>query len=469
MNRSQVSHDVLSWKPVRRMLLWSGFPVVFQAMALVVVVALAVNGFGIGQGMKGEDLMTLRKTNLTTLVVWGLWWPAMIAVALLLGRAWCTVCPMELANRAGDAVARRIGWPRARLGGFLRAGWLIVVIYLVLQLLVAGCSIHRVPHYTSLFIFVLVGGALVTGLLFRDPRSFCQAFCPAGALLSVYGRYTPLQLEARDPSVCDACTTKDCVRPEHRDRFDKRSCPSHLTPFRREPSDGCVLCLQCAKVCPHGNMGLGLAAANAPIRRRTMLRPFEAAFVMIALGFVAHEVIGEVKWLDGLFHAVPLWLNARVPSVPFGWWEAFWFLGLFPLIVWSAISAIGYLAGHRGGLKSLLLAAATGAAPVVAVAHLAKAAAKVSAWGGFLPLAVHDPNGLETFRAITEKTLASPSGWLGLSLVGWPMLFGTLLIAWRALAWARHVPGNSLPAARTALAVTFLLFTSVLTIWAWGA
>jgi polyferredoxin len=443
------------------------FPVALQAVGLVGVLGLALNGLGIGADMKANELMTLRKTNLTTLVIWGLWWPAMIAAALAFGRAWCTVCPMEMVNRAADALARKIGWPRARLGKFLRAGWLIVVLYLVLQILVAGISVHRVPHYTSLFLLALVGGALITGLVFRESRSFCRAFCPAGALLSVYGRYTPLQLEIRDPSVCEACRTKDCVRAENRDRFDKRSCPSLLTPFRREPSDGCVLCLQCAKVCPHANLGVGLVMSEAPVRRKSLLRPFEAAFVMVALGFVAHEVIGEVKWLDGFFHAVPKWLSGFQPSVPFGWLEALWFLVLFPLAVWAGIAGLGFLMGHRGGLRALLLAAATGAAPVVAVAHLAKAAAKVAAWGGYLPLAVRDPQGIETFHRIAAHTLTAPGGILGLSMVGWAMLGLTLIMAWKAWTWARHVPAESTIAAKSGLAGAALLFGTVLTIWVW--
>ncbi|HLA38668.1 MAG TPA: 4Fe-4S binding protein, partial [Candidatus Glassbacteria bacterium] len=83
------------------------FPVALQALALVAVAWLALNGVGIGAGMKTEELLTLRKTNITTLVVWGLWWPAMITVALAFGRAWCTVCPLELVNRAGEAIARK--------------------------------------------------------------------------------------------------------------------------------------------------------------------------------------------------------------------------------------------------------------------------------------------------------------------------------------------------------------------------
>ena len=467
INKSRIKLDILAWKPVRSVLMLPVFPVALQALALVAVAWLALNGVGIGAGMKTEELLTLRKTNITTLVVWGLWWPAMITVALAFGRAWCTVCPLELVNRAGEAIARKIGWPRARLGKFLRAGWLIVVIYLILQLLVAGFSIHRVPHYTSIFLLVLISGALLAGLVFRDPRSFCRSFCPAGALLSVYGRFTPFQLEACDPSVCDECVTKDCLRAENRWNFDKRSCPSLLVPFRRSPSDGCVLCLQCAKVCPYHNMGVGLVDPGAPVRRKSLLRPYEAAFVMVALGFVSHDTIGEVSWLEAIFHAVPQWLNKLLPDVQFGWFEALWFLLLFPLLVWGVIAGAGYLAGHRSGLRSLLLAAATGAAPVVAVAHFAKAAAKVTSWGGFLPLSIRDPQGIETLQRLSGNTLASPASLLGLSLLGWVMLVFTVVMAWKAWRWSRQVPPESLIGARAGLAGVAILFSAVLIVWVW--
>jgi len=435
-------------------------------MMLAVMVLLVVNGLGQGPGMGADELMTFRKTNLTTLVVWGLWWPAMIVVALAFGRAWCTICPMELANRLGDAVARKFGWPRARLGKLLRAGWVIVFGYLVLQLLVAGVSMHRVPHYTAVLLLILLGGALLTGLVFRQPRSFCRAFCPAAALLSVYGRYTPIQLETRDPDFCERCPTKDCIQDENRYRFDKRSCPSQLRPFERDPSDGCVLCLQCAKVCPYDNIGVGLVSSKAPIRRKALLKPFEAAFVMLALGFVAHEVIGEVKWLDSIFHLVPLWLSSLVPGLPFGWFEVLWFLVLFPFVFWAAIAGLSYLTGHRAGLRSLLLAVATGAAPVVAVAHLAKAVAKLSSWGGFLPLSLRDPQGLDTFQRLADQSLSTPTAIFGLSLLGWVMLALILFVAWRAWRWAGQMPAEILAAARCGMLSSMFLFSATLVVWA---
>ncbi len=465
MRSTRVQLNLIAAKPIRAMVQSSLFPVVLQVGAFVVLALLVFYGFGHGSGMSSEELMTFRKTNITTLVIWGLWWPAMIAVALAFGRAWCTVCPMEMVNRVGDSIARMVGWPRAKLGKLLRAGWMTVVLYLVMQLLVAGYSIHRVPHYTALTLLALFGVALLTGLVFRQPRSFCKAFCPVGALLSVYGRYTPLQLEARDPSVCERCPTKDCIKKRNRYYFDKRSCPSLLRPFHRDPSDGCVLCLQCVKVCPYDNMGVGFVSPDAPIRRKELLKPYEAAFVMVALGFVAHEVTGEVKWLDSVFHFVPEQLGALAPRIPFGWFEAFWFLVLFPLAVWAAIAGATYLAGHRSGLRSLLLAVATGAAPVVAIAHLAKAVAKVSSWGGFLPFSLRDPRGLDTYHQLADGSLSAPTALIGLSITGWVMLALVAVITWRAIAWSRQVPAESTMAVRIGLAGAAALFTSILTVW----
>jgi hypothetical protein len=107
---SWVKLDVLSYKPSYAVVKSPWFPLVLQIAALGGVVALITAGFGIGLGARSADLMILRKTNLSTLVVWGIWWPSMIAVAVAFGRVWCTVCPMELVNHVGDALARRLGW-----------------------------------------------------------------------------------------------------------------------------------------------------------------------------------------------------------------------------------------------------------------------------------------------------------------------------------------------------------------------
>ncbi|PIR16084.1 MAG: hypothetical protein COV48_10855 [Elusimicrobia bacterium CG11_big_fil_rev_8_21_14_0_20_64_6] len=61
------------------------FPIAFQMLALAGMVALLVNGWGLGPGLTSGEISILRKTNLTTLAVWGLWWPLMILGTLAAG------------------------------------------------------------------------------------------------------------------------------------------------------------------------------------------------------------------------------------------------------------------------------------------------------------------------------------------------------------------------------------------------
>jgi len=456
---NRLGRDILAVGAVKGLIGWRGFPVLIQVLLLVLVGLLAINGWEIGSGRSTKELMTLRKTCLTTLAVWGLWWPLMTGLALLVGRIWCTVCPMELVNRAGDEIARRIGWPRARLGRILEAGWVTLLAYLVLQAFVAGFMLHRFPYYTSILLIALFGTALLTGLLFRRPRSFCVAFCPAAALLSVYGRFTPVRLDVREIAACDSCAGKDCTRHENRHRFDGRSCPSLLKPYDRELSDSCVLCFQCAKICPQDNVGFGLVDRDAPSRRKRLLRPFEAVFVLIAAGFVTLEVAAEVKWFDRYFHYVPEKLHGLVPDISFRWCEAAWFLILFPALVWALVAAIGFVAGYRGGIRNLLLSAP------VAVAHLSKAIAKITGWAGYLPLSLADSAGEETFQRLADQTLAPPPRLADLSIVGGVMLVALLWISWRGWQWIRETDRGSPRAGSAGIVVSAMLYAAVLVIW----
>lgn len=464
---SQFRLDLLCFRLLKTVLRWPLFPVVLQVVTLAALVALAVNGWGLGTDRPAKDLAWLRKTNLTTLLVWGFWWPGLIVATVVFGRVWCTVCPTELVNRVGDALARRVGWPRPRMGRWLRAGWLVVLAWMALQVVGAGFPLSSVPHYTALMLVTLLALGLGTGLVFRDSHSFCRSFCPAAAMLSVYGRFTPLQNDVRDPDVCARCGTRDCVDQANRYKLDRRSCPSLLQPFARAQSDGCVLCLQCAKVCPEENIGFGLAKPTAGSRRHRLLEPFEALFVMVASGLVTSEIMGEVPWLAEIFRAVPKAFQQQVaPSVAFGWFNAAWFLVLFPLALWAVVAAVARLLGYRQGWKTLLVAAATGAAPVVAMAQIAKALSKTASFGGYLPMALSDPSGFDGIPQLAAKALTAPANWASVSTLGWVMLPLLILVAYRSVRWTREATGEHFRAALAGFGATTALYTGVLFAWA---
>ncbi len=432
----RVRWNLLAAPPARWALRSPLFPVALQAVALAALCLLAANGLS-GGSASAAELLVLRRANLTTLVVWGLWWPAMIAVALTLGRLWCMVCPLELANRLGETVARRLGKRRARMPGPFREGWSALAVYVSLQVLTAGVAMDSSPRATGLLLPVLVGLAVGAGLLFRSPRSFCRALCPASPLLAVYSRFTPVQLDVAKPEVCAHCKSKDCVRTDLRHRFDGRSCPSALRPYERRQLDGCVACLQCAKVCPKQNVALGLVHRSAPSRKLERLAPFTAAYLAVDTGFVANEIIEDVPWLEGPFHFVPGVLTGVLPHFGSGWLEALWFLALFPALLWGTVAVLAYARGHCGPLGSLLVSATTAAAPVIALAHLAKAVNKAAGWSAWLPAALANPSGRS---ALVGEVAARPP-------VTAVWVVGALALAvaaafcagsWRRSAWMRE-------------------------------
>jgi len=403
------------------------FPYALQLVALLVFAALLINGLRAG-GPDSYDAAlskTLRKTNLTTLVVWGLWWPGVILVTLALGRVWCTICPMELVSNILNRLGRAVGLSRWELPGWIRAGCVALLAYLALQLLVAGFEVHRTPLYTAGVLLGLLALTVLTGLLFRDPRAFCKGFCPASLLLNVYARFSAFRLKNNSDRVCAECSTKDCFRAEYREKFDARSCPSCLRPDRLEDDDPCVLCFQCAKICPHDNIGFGVAARHQVARFDKALPLAFALFVFIEAGFVAHELCEETRITDRVFHYVPEQMAALFGmSSALHWFEAFWFLAAFPLIIGGVMWLAGRAAGARQLPGAFLMRTALLLVPVSATGHAIKSVMKINGSFTCLPGALTDPIGLQTAQAITAKTVAAPA----------PMLPGQLLILLMMLA-----------------------------------
>ena len=69
----------------------------------------------------------------------------------------------------------------------------------------------------------------------------------------------------------------------------------------------------------------------------------------------------------------------------------------------------------------------------------------MSSWGGFLPFALRDPHGLDTFNWLATRTIQSPPVLLGLGLpaIGWimlPLLIVVALFDGGHIVWqlARH-------------------------------
>ena len=106
--------DLFSLAPVRRLVLSSLYPGVFQAVSVVVF------GLVVYFGLWG----TVRPgQNFATTVTWTVWWALLPVSFFLVGRAWCAVCPVV----PGMSLVQRAVHPSQMPGRLLRRNgvWLM--------------------------------------------------------------------------------------------------------------------------------------------------------------------------------------------------------------------------------------------------------------------------------------------------------------------------------------------------------
>lgn len=454
--------DLLRIGPIRSLVLWRGFPYVFQALLIAAFVILAVIGWG-HYAPAGVSAKLYAKTHLATLLVWGLWWPAMVWMAVLFGRAWCAVCPLELVSNLSERLGRRLGirqWPLRR---WVISGSIIVALYALIQFLVAGAHINRVPAYTSMFLVGLLAMAFVTGLMFKD-RAFCRGFCPVGQLLATYGRGGMLAVRAGSGETCGACTGKDCLLACNRNRPDTRSCPSLLNPPRLNSNRDCLVCGQCIKSCQPDNMRLLLRRPFHPSDGREPLASWPTTlFVMLVSGFVTWELFAEWPKGEGAFLTVPHWITQQAGIAWLsGYLNGFWALVIVPLVIWIFMAGVVRVFGGGSSLGQTWRRLALPVAVVVAAGHMTKGLAKFVSWAGFLPVAMTDPLGTETIRAMSSRTMVQPV-WLlpapVVAVLGIVLILGGLMFAIREarLAHPNRAPHVSYLIPKISLALAFVL------------
>jgi len=422
--------DLLQFGPVRRMVFWAWFPYVFQAILLAAFASLAVLSWSLYPPQGVPDKL-YAKSNLVNLVVWGLWWPAMVWIVVFFGRVWCAVCPLELVANGAERLGRRLGLRQRVLGKWLQGGVVILALYGLIQMLVVGVHLHRIPAYTSLFLWSLLGTAAAVGLLFKD-RAFCRGFCPVGLLLGTYGRGAMLAVRSRSSEKCGDCSGRDCVQACNRTRLDARSCPSLLNPAKLNGNSDCLVCGQCIKACRPDNMGLYLRPPFAAADAREPLASWTVTlFVMLVSGFVTSELFSEWKAAQAYYlwfpeHVAEL-LGARSHA---GGIEGVWTLEVVPALLWLVLGASVLAARGATSVAEAWRRLAIPLAVLIAAAQMCKGLAKVVSWVGFLPLAIRDPIGTETALAIHAKTAPQPAVVLSMPVVS---LLSMLLVA--AGAW----------------------------------
>lgn len=374
----------------------SYFLISLQIVTLVVFVLLIYGGIGVAT--KDADFAkVLRNTNLSNLIVWSYWWPLIIVTAILFGRYWCSICPLELIT----TFFGKIGF-RNKPGKLLKSGWVITVFYaLILIVGIHTLAIHRIPQYMAIYMLILFAVAVLVGLIW-EKRTFCTYVCPIGYLLGLYSLLSFSKLRVKDNAVCESCETKDCIHKKTHYKLNGRSCTSELYPPKISDNRNCILCGQCFKSCTHDNISIQkqkFAGGFANVK----LKWAEIIFFIIVSGFVVYEILSEWLVSKEIVMTVPNWINhsLNLSGNLTGTVNALVLFVVLPLVFYLVfVLAKKLLAGetYKNGFSQLVLAIL----PITASMHLLKALFKTTSRIPYWDYVFADPKGVETATRIMQ-------------------------------------------------------------------
>jgi NAD-dependent dihydropyrimidine dehydrogenase PreA subunit len=342
-----------------RFLRWKHARTAVQVPLLVLAAIIIADGF-FGPRAAPE--------NAAGVAPWIQWRGLVVLALLVVGNLFCMACPFMLPRR----LAKRLlpadrAWPAA-----LRPKWLALALLVLFLWGYEAFDLWASPWLTAWLVLSYFFAAFVIDGFFRG-AAFCKNVCPIGSFNFVNSLVSPGEVRVRDPDVCAACETKDCIAGRYDgDRLVQSGCELWLFQPRKIGNLDCTFCLDCVQACPHGNVGLVARLPGAELIRdrwRSGIghladRPDLAALAMIVVfaAFVnAAGMIGPTQetqaWLGRLVGT-----DARVVG-----WTLFLILalGVLPALLLAATTAASHhLGGGDTSPRRLLLRMAYGLVPL---------------------------------------------------------------------------------------------------------
>ncbi|HET6846272.1 MAG TPA: 4Fe-4S binding protein [Anaerolineales bacterium] len=255
----------------------------------IITVLLAGYLFAILAGLIGSPV---GSSNFAIVFVWIAWWALLILIAVpLLGRGWCSVCPIPvpgdwlqrgavLGPGGSRSTRRGLRWPRLLRNIWLQSGAFMVLAAFSTVLLTS-------PLVTAIVLAAMLLGAIGLSLVF-ERRAFCRYVCPVGGFIGLYAQVAPLELRIQNKSVCVTCIGKPCYNGS----AAGYGCPWDVFPAGLSKNTYCGLCMECLRTCPHENISLNLRPFAADLLQPAA-RMDEAfkGFVMLGSAMVYSAVL----------------------------------------------------------------------------------------------------------------------------------------------------------------------------------
>jgi hypothetical protein len=264
---------------------------------VLTIVALAGFVFAIVAGLIGTPV---GSRNFGIVFVWIAWWALLMLIAVpLLGRGWCSICPIPapgewlqrgaLLGPRGHGLGLGRRWPnRFRNIWLQNAAFVLVALFSAVVLTQPGVT----SIVLAAFLFIAIGASLIF-----ERRAFCRYLCPVGGFIGLYSQLAPIEVRVKDTAVCAADAEKACYNGS----ASGYGCPWQAFPGGLVKNTYCGVCLECLRTCPHDNIALNLRPFGADLSEPAGRKLDEAfkAFIMLGSAMVYSAVMlgpwGEIK------------------------------------------------------------------------------------------------------------------------------------------------------------------------------
>jgi polyferredoxin len=334
------------------------------------------------------------------MLVWSVWWPALVLSFVFAGRAWCAVCPMSslagLAQRVVSLKRRTPSWLKRHDATVLMAGFFLIVWA------EEASGMRHSPRATGVLLGSILLGAVATAVLLPR-RAWCRYLCPLGGFAGVCSMSGLVELRPTADICAAKCQDHSCFKGD----AGKAGCPLFNHVMFVDTNRDCVLCLDCLRACPNDSPQLNLRLpalelltmreGHATVGRFTALLASLLAGVTLlqwwrgeagyqaATGFLRHEVVVVTVVLlsAAAFSQLALWWLARrvVRREDVEAETAFW----RTITAWVPLVAAGFIAHELAfvpALRDLRIdiaraAAQAGSRPALSLGVLALAQAVV--------------------------------------------------------------------------------------------
>ncbi|GAB4387644.1 MAG: hypothetical protein Kow0025_02380 [Thermodesulfovibrionales bacterium] len=238
--------------------------------------------------------------NLSTKVIWTIWWAGIIFTFVLVGRVWCFMCPVGAVSEWTSRLAR----PRRRFPRALRNLWIANAVFILLTWLDAQLGVVRSPWVTGTLVLAIVAASVLTAV-FYERRTFCRYLCPIGGLIGLYSMFSPVELRCRDSEVCRNHERKDCYLGNE----NGRGCPMFEMVPAMDGNNHCNFCGECVKSCPRDNIAIRLRPFFQDAWRKVN-QSFDQAVMAVVLVGVSIFVTGDMlepwdAWMKSAMALVP--------------------------------------------------------------------------------------------------------------------------------------------------------------------